>query len=303
MGDVCLMSAYDAAVPLELNDRSIDRYADRAWHRQLADIVRAQIKSGQLRPGEALPSEQEISDRAGLSRTAVRDALAVLVGEGLVTKRTGMPSRVAAPPPVRHMATSRYRDELEILRKLDGGEHPLTSAFVVDHGVGWDEHQIEAVYIKDIATAEDAERLDVAEGSPVLRRQLVKIVAGEPVQVQESVLPLPLVEDTPVEDPSRQPWPGGTIAELHSIRHPDRKNARLVVTRVVEEASTRTPTTAERKTLQMEAAGRVWEIIRTFYAAFYVADEPIGPERPVEASTVVAPAARMRLRFETDLRT
>jgi GntR family transcriptional regulator len=276
------------AVPLELNDRSIDRYADRAWHRQLADIVRAQIKSGQLRPGEALPSEQEISDRADLSRTAVRDALAVLVGEGMIVKRAGMPSRVAAPAPVRHMSTSRYRDELEILRKLDGDEHPLTSAFVEDHGVGWTEHEIEATYTKDTATADDAGRLDIAEGSPVLRRQLVKIVAGEPVQVQESVLPLPLVEDTPVEDPSRQPWPGGTLAELYSVG--------LIATRVTEEARARTPTTAERKSLEIQAPGPILEVTRVFHA------DVDGAERPVEASTVIVPAARMRLKFETSLR-
>jgi GntR family transcriptional regulator len=275
-------------VPLDLSDRSTSRFDDRALHRQLADAIREQIRHGALRPGEALPSEGEISTRTGLSRTTVRDALDVLTGEGVIVKRSGAASRVATPPPVRHMATSRYADELARLRELDGAEHPPVSAFTEDHGIAWDAYRVESTYTEDAATGDDAARLDTFEGTAVLRRQLVKYVADQPVQIQESVIPLDLVVDTPVADPARQPWPGGTIAELYSVG--------LVVTRVVEEASARTPTTAERKTLQMEAAGPVWDIVRIFY----VGDN--GDERPAEVSTVVAPAARLVLRFETSLR-
>jgi GntR family transcriptional regulator len=276
-------------VPLDLNDRSVSRWEDRPLHRQLADVIRNQIKAGQLKSGEALPAEAEISNRTGLSRTAVREALDILAGEGLIIKRAGAMSRVATPPPVRHMATSRYADELARLRDLGDAEHALTSAFTEDHNIEWEQYKVDSRYIEDAATAEDAERLDLPEGSPVLRRQLLKLVSGEPVQIQESVIPLELVEGTPVADPERQPWPGGTIAELFSVG--------LVVTRVVEEARARTPAPAERSKLDMEAAGPVWQITRIFY----VRDDD--GERPAEASTVIAPAARLVLRFETDLRT
>lgn len=276
-------------MPFDLNRRSVNRAGDRALHRQLADALREQIQHGPARPGEALPSEGEISDLVDVSRTTVREALEVLAIEGLIVKRPGTPSRVAMPPPVRHMATSRYADELARLRALDGGDHPLTSAFTEDHGVGWDAYQVEATYVEDAATAADAGRLDIAEDTPVLRRQLVKLVGGAPVQLQESVIPLDLVEGTPVTDPKRQPWPGGTIAELHSVG--------LIVTRVVEEARARTPTTAEHLLLEMSAPGPVWEVTRIFFV------ERDGTDMPAEASTVVAPATRMLLRFETDLRT
>jgi GntR family transcriptional regulator len=276
-------------VPLDLNDRSVSRWEDRPLHRQLADAIRAQIRTGQLKPGETLPAEADIAKSTGLSRTAVRDALDVLTGEGLIIKRAGAMSRVAAPPPVRHMSTSRYQRELEILRKLDGGEHPLTSAFVQDHGVDWEDHRIEVIsYAEDAATEEDARRLDIAPGSAVLRRQLIKYVADQPVQLQESTLPLHLVVDTPVADPARQPWPGGTLAELFSVD--------LIATKVVEEATARTPSTAERRQLEMEAAGPVLIIVRTFFA------DVEGAEQPVETSVVTVPAARMILRYETDLR-
>jgi GntR family transcriptional regulator len=289
-------------VALKLNDRSVSQFDDRPLYRQLADTIREQIRAGALRPGDPLPSEGEIARLTGLSRTAVRDALDVLAGEGAIVKRAGAAARVATPPPVRHMATSRYADELARLRALcdpaelyahgdaalyGAAEHPPVSAFTEDHGVAWDLHRVEATYTKDAATGDDAARLDLVEGTAVLRRQLVKYVADQPVQIQESVIPLELVEGTPVEDPSRQPWPGGTIAELYSIG--------LVVTRVVEEATARTPTTGDRQTLEI-AAGPVLVVTRIFYA------EVDGEERPVEASTVVVPASRVILRFETDLR-
>src|SRR5690349_17237536 len=100
-------------VPLKLSARSVSRFVDRPLYRQLADVIRDQIRRGALAPGEALPSESEISaSTGGLSRTAVREALDVLTAEGLIVKRAGATSRVATPPPVRHMATSRYHDEL-----------------------------------------------------------------------------------------------------------------------------------------------------------------------------------------------
>jgi len=277
-------------VPLNLAAGAVSRFDDRALHRQLADLIRAAIAAGELRPGEPLPSEGDIAASVGLSRTAVRDALVILAGEGLVVKRSGAVARVATPPPVRHMATSRYADELTRLRQLDDLDmpHPLTSAFVADHGVEWDAYRVAADYAEDAATDVDAERLELGAGAPVLRRQLVKFVAGAPVQLQESVIPLELVAGTPVADPGRQPWPGGTIAELYSVG--------LVVTRVVEEARARTPSTAERRSLELEAAGPVWDIVRVFFAA---AGEL---ERPVEVSTVVCPAARTVLRYETELR-
>lgn len=275
-------------MPLTLDSRSVSRFDDRALHRQLADVIRDAMGRGELRPGEALPSEGDIASSVGLSRTAVRDALDILATEGLVVKRSGAVTRVATPPPVRHMATSRYADELAQLRALGPDEHPLTSAFTTDHGIEWNAYRVDSNYTEDAATADDAERLDLAPGAPVLRRQLVKYVAGAPVQLQESVIPLELVEGTPVADPGRQPWPGGTIAELYSVG--------LVVTRVVEEARARTPSTAERRLLEMEAAGPVWDIVRTFYV------ESDGADRAAEVSTVVCPAARIVLRYETDLR-
>lgn len=47
------------------------------------------ILRGVLRPGERLPSERELSDRLGVSRPSLREALSDLQDQGLLTARAG----------------------------------------------------------------------------------------------------------------------------------------------------------------------------------------------------------------------
>lgn len=47
------------------------------------------ILRGILRPGERLPSERELSDRMGVSRPSLREALADLQGRGLLASKAG----------------------------------------------------------------------------------------------------------------------------------------------------------------------------------------------------------------------
>jgi GntR family transcriptional regulator len=63
----------------------IDPSADRAVFRQLADLLRDQISDGKLTPGTPLPSELRLAQEFGISRTTVRQAIAQLRTEGLVT--------------------------------------------------------------------------------------------------------------------------------------------------------------------------------------------------------------------------
>ena len=55
-----------------------------------------EIRSGRLAPGARLPTEQELMQAMGVSRTVVREAVAALRAEGLVTTRQGSGAFVAA---------------------------------------------------------------------------------------------------------------------------------------------------------------------------------------------------------------
>lgn len=61
--------------------------------KNLADIlisrIRRQIFDGELRLGEQLPTEQEMAEAFGVSRTVVREAIAALRADGLVRTRQG----------------------------------------------------------------------------------------------------------------------------------------------------------------------------------------------------------------------
>ena len=58
-------------------------------YERLAGMLRDRIAAGIYARGDKLPSEMELMDESGLSRSTVRHALKVLVDEGLVrTERT-----------------------------------------------------------------------------------------------------------------------------------------------------------------------------------------------------------------------
>lgn len=67
------------------------------YYAQLAAILRDEVRTGVLTPGDLLPSEAVLGRQFGLSRTAVRQALDALVDEGLVHKEKGRGTFVASP--------------------------------------------------------------------------------------------------------------------------------------------------------------------------------------------------------------
>jgi DNA-binding FadR family transcriptional regulator len=85
----------------------IDPSADRAVFRQLADLLRGQIESGELGPGEPLPSELRLAQEYGISRTTVRQAIAQLRTEGLVNVERPRGTFVRVPEPTQLIALGR----------------------------------------------------------------------------------------------------------------------------------------------------------------------------------------------------
>lgn len=67
----------------------LDKSSAIPLYAQLAEQLRLQIDSGQLRPGEQLPSESEMMARYQIGRPTVRAALKQLVSAGYLTKIQG----------------------------------------------------------------------------------------------------------------------------------------------------------------------------------------------------------------------
>ena len=69
-----------------------------AAYRQVASVLRGRITSGELPPGQRMPSEKDLHDEFGLARETVRRAIAVLRAEGLVEVRHGHGTFVVDAP-------------------------------------------------------------------------------------------------------------------------------------------------------------------------------------------------------------
>jgi GntR family transcriptional regulator len=63
--------------------------AQQPLYHQIAETLREQIESGQLKRGSQLPTELELRDAFGASRNTIRDAIKRLTSQGLVETRQG----------------------------------------------------------------------------------------------------------------------------------------------------------------------------------------------------------------------
>ena len=88
--------------------------AARKLSRGLFEQLAEQIKSGRFAPGERLPTEQELTRAARVSRTVVREAVAALRAEGLVITRQGVGAFVSAAP-----QQAPFRIDPERMQSLD----------------------------------------------------------------------------------------------------------------------------------------------------------------------------------------
>lgn len=68
---------------------------------ELAEALRADLAELRLRPGDVLPTEVQLTERFGVSRFTVREALRQLAAEGLIRRKRGSGTIVAAAPALR----------------------------------------------------------------------------------------------------------------------------------------------------------------------------------------------------------
>jgi DNA-binding GntR family transcriptional regulator len=67
----------------------IDHDEREPVYRQLAEIIRAQIEAGEIRPNYAVPSKRVLVQRYGVSTRTVDAAMAILRDEGLIETEPG----------------------------------------------------------------------------------------------------------------------------------------------------------------------------------------------------------------------
>ncbi|MGB2712379.1 MAG: FadR/GntR family transcriptional regulator [Conexibacter sp.] len=112
-----------------------------------ADITQT-IMDGALAPGERMPSERELGEQFGVSRTVIREAVRSLVASGLVEAHSGRSLRVAEVGPEavsRAMGMFLHRSDAIDYRRV----HEVRAALEIDM----------AGYAAERATPDDVARL------------------------------------------------------------------------------------------------------------------------------------------------
>lgn len=138
--------------------------------RRIADVVAERIEGlisdNVLKPGQALPSERMLTQRLGVSRSALREGLKLLRGRGLIATSQGKRSVVAnllaetGQAPMLHLLSTQPRtlyDLLEVREFLEAESAGLAA----QRGTTADFVLITRRY-DELAAARDSE-IDVAE--------------------------------------------------------------------------------------------------------------------------------------------
>ena len=162
-------------------NNTVNRESNNALYSQLEDIIHEQIETGQLKPGQAISSERELSRIYGLSRMTVRRALDRLVSAGFLTRVSGKGTYVSEPK----MSFSAL--SLEGLRE---------QAYKM--GRNFESNII--TFEKVIASGSVLKNLDIVEETPVYKIERVFFADDIPVSMHRSFIPCDLAPDLTDKD-------------------------------------------------------------------------------------------------------
>ncbi|MQA27190.1 MAG: GntR family transcriptional regulator [Micromonosporaceae bacterium] len=220
----------------------------------VADALRARIRSGDLRPGDRLPTEHELMAEYGVSRNTVRLALNLLTAEGLITGGRGRAGRVVR---LRELITIHVAHHDEPGRGAGNEDSPFIEAV---HGHGFRPSQEIEVAVRR-APDGIAEKLGLAKDALVVLRSRLRLLNGDACSIADSYYPYELVKDTPIMEPyDIKRGAIGLLAERGWVQN-----------RYVDEVSTRMPSPDEARRLGLSPGIPVLFQIRTGY----VDDKPI----------------------------
>ena len=92
---------------------TVDKGSPIPYYYQIEEWLRGLIASGQLKPGDMLANEISLSEKFGVSRMTVRQALNHLTSEGLLTRQRAKGTFVAPPRSQVSLMRDRLRSVTE----------------------------------------------------------------------------------------------------------------------------------------------------------------------------------------------
>lgn len=162
-------------------------------YQRIADDLRARIQAGELGPGAKLPTEQTLTTEHAVTRATVRQAIQVLINEGLVV------SERPRGHFVREIERLTYRPQKEWRKRP---AFPELDQFMDEQvELGREPSQTIAV---ELAEAPDdvGRRLALPDRSTVVVRKRVRYLDGVPFNTNDSYYPLDLVQGSEIMLPA-----------------------------------------------------------------------------------------------------
>jgi len=140
--------------------------------RQIAEAIEAEIAGGGLKPGTRLPTEAALTERFGVNRHTVRQAVKSLVDKGLVRVTQGSGTYVEAKPLTYPIGRRTRFSEIVVGQARD------PAGRLLDHR-------------EAAASAEIAEALDLSPEDPVVMIESAHFADGVPISWAVVAFPLP----------------------------------------------------------------------------------------------------------------
>jgi GntR family transcriptional regulator len=165
-----------------------------ALSRQIAADLREAIVAGALPPGAVLPSERELIQRYGTSKSTASKAIALLQAEGLARTEFGRGTFVRDRPPLRRVSAAQRHAEHRSSGK------PIFDTEAIAQGQVPSRQMLEIGRVK--APPDAARWLQAPPGAEVVIRKRLQFLNEVPAVISTSYYPLWLAAGTRLESPT-----------------------------------------------------------------------------------------------------
>ena len=236
-------------------------------YQQIADVLRTQISSGALAPGQRLPSEPDLAAQFDASRNTVRLATALLTNQGLVVSRQGLGTFVHEPT----------RPFTALLSRIPAAptEAHASAGLPVVHPAADESDMVRLVVETAPACPQVAEKLEIGPDDQVVIRRSQYFIGEVPWQLINSYYPSDLAKGTALQQAGE--IESGSIGLLAELGHPQQG--------FVDEVGTRMPDSREFDFFRLASGTPVLVVNRTAYSV----------DRPIRLTSYIYRGDRVRL--------
>ncbi|MGW1677737.1 GntR family transcriptional regulator [Saccharopolyspora sp. NPDC002376] len=228
--------------------RENDHESGQLPSRRVAHELRHAITSGAYAAGDKLPSERALAEEHGVARNTAREAVRLLIEEGLATAQHGRGVFVRGKRRLLRFGSERYSHRL----RNETGLSPYRAEVAKQGRTA----RVDCTSItRGAPPAEVAERLGLdTEADTVVRRENWYFADDEPVQMGVTYIPWGVADGSVLAD-SAKLGKGSLYARFEEQGHS--------ISRVREEISSRMPSPDELRGLAIPDGVPVIEVLHT----------------------------------------